>query len=345
MKKSHKINILLLIFSIIFVILFLEINLRLINYKIPENIILFKSGNGLNVLNLTFIRLSNNKELIYELKPNCTHCPYYINTLGMEDKEYPIEKPNNTNRIIMIGDSILAGVHVTENERFSELVEEKVNTFFDKNIEIMNSGVVGYNLDQEYEVFKKSLKLNPDIIILDISQNDDARKIIVKKTTNELIINEYYESYPLVLNNGLNIFMCKYSYFIRLINHRLVNLLNIPPKYYYNLDNMKIKLNLMKQLAKNNEIQFLVVYHPDLINSDKINERSKTRYNLYKTILDELEIEYLDLLPYYDQLDAESLRLKPEDVAHLNEKGHEITAEIIYGYLYPKLKNLTNYDK
>ena len=107
MKKERFTNIFLMLLSIIFIFFFPEFNLRLIDYKIPENSISFTTKNSTNVLENPVYILSNNSNIIYELSPNCENCIYHINSLGMRDIEYPFENVDDTIRIIMIGDSVL----------------------------------------------------------------------------------------------------------------------------------------------------------------------------------------------------------------------------------------------
>lgn len=99
---------------------------------------------------------------------------YIINSLGMRDKEYSEKKPEDTFRILMVGDSYMEGQGVEFNETTAKVLEkalsEKVKG---KKIEVMNAGVLSYSPLLEYSYLKhKGLKVNPDLVILNFDQGD-----------------------------------------------------------------------------------------------------------------------------------------------------------------------------
>ena len=50
---------------------------------------------------------------------------YNINSLGLREKEYSIEKPEGVTRILVLGDSFAEGFGVEQNESFHELGERE----------------------------------------------------------------------------------------------------------------------------------------------------------------------------------------------------------------------------
>jgi hypothetical protein len=48
----------------------------------------------------------------------------HINSHGLRERELPYEKPAGVLRILMLGDSYVAGFEVKEEERFSRVVED-----------------------------------------------------------------------------------------------------------------------------------------------------------------------------------------------------------------------------
>ena len=79
---------------------------------------------------IKFIQKSNNSKLAYELKPNAEGYIYgkkiIINQKGERGYLYPHEKPNDTIRIIFIGDSITFGFGNLINESYPYLIENKL---------------------------------------------------------------------------------------------------------------------------------------------------------------------------------------------------------------------------
>ena len=92
--------------------------------------------------------------LQFELKPNTYSiwqgAKTYINSKGLRDKEYKIPKPDNTFRIIGLGDSVTFGASIDQNDTFLNLIEHELNNYYDKNIEVLNAGVSAYNSLQQY---------------------------------------------------------------------------------------------------------------------------------------------------------------------------------------------------
>ena len=108
MTKKYFVNILLLIISFILIIVVLEIFLS--HY--------YRSGEEIDyvdlvMLNIRNVQKSKYKDIVYELSPNVRDYPYYgdiINSHGFRSPSVTLTKPNNTLRILVLGDSITFGV-------------------------------------------------------------------------------------------------------------------------------------------------------------------------------------------------------------------------------------------
>lgn len=99
---------------------------------------------------------------------------YDINSVGLRDREYSLDKPQNSFRVLMVGDSYIEGQGVRVEETVSKILErslgEKVK---DKKIEVINAGILSYSPLLEYLYLKhRGLKLNPDLVILNFDESD-----------------------------------------------------------------------------------------------------------------------------------------------------------------------------
>ncbi len=120
--------------------------------------------------------------LHHRFKPNATgwyktnefNTDYTINSLGLRDKEYSLEKPAATFRILMLGDSFTEGDGVHSNETFSKRLEEKLQSLpSSTRYEVINAGVGSYSTLLEYLYLKNyGLQLNPDLVILNFDLSD-----------------------------------------------------------------------------------------------------------------------------------------------------------------------------
>ena len=125
------------------------------------------------------IKLIEHPQLVYELQPNISmdfgHTELVTNGDGLRSRsDYAIEKPENTLRIVGLGDSGIFGWGVEQDEPFPAVLEKNLNARNDgTHYEVLNLGVPAYNTWQEVEMLKyKGLKYKPDIVVLHWCFND-----------------------------------------------------------------------------------------------------------------------------------------------------------------------------
>lgn len=99
---------------------------------------------------------------------------FRINSLGMRDKEYAVEKPPGVTRIAILGDSFTFGNGVPEEATFAKVLEASLNASRDgTTYEVMNFGVKGYDTVQELATLREvALPLEPDLIVVAYYLND-----------------------------------------------------------------------------------------------------------------------------------------------------------------------------
>jgi len=90
------------------------------------------------------------------------------NSDGQRDLEYPVERVQGKNRMLVLGDSMGWGFGVELEERFSEILEAKYSDW-----EIINTSVSGYGTDQELLYYKnRGAKYQPDVVLVLFHPND-----------------------------------------------------------------------------------------------------------------------------------------------------------------------------
>lgn len=102
---------------------------------------------------------------------------YTINTnsQGLRGKrEFSLKKPENTFRVLCIGDSFTYGTGVDDEFTYPELLRIYLSEKFPgMNIEVINAGVFLYDIVDEYDYYKdKGQNLNADIVVLQYYVND-----------------------------------------------------------------------------------------------------------------------------------------------------------------------------
>jgi len=102
-----------------------------------------------------------------------------VNSHGYIDYEYALEKPKNTFRIVLIGDSVAQGQGVHHKESFPKRFEFRLNEL-DLNVwfEVIVLARTGYSTVQELWILEnEAFDYDPDLIIWNYVLNDPAHPV------------------------------------------------------------------------------------------------------------------------------------------------------------------------
>lgn len=119
-----------------------------------------------------------------------------INSQGLRDYEYSVEKPNNTFRILGFGDSFTWGHGVELDETYLKQLERKLNSVNSKvHYEVLNFGVGGYNTQRSVNLLKtEGLAYKPDMVIVLCSINDIKLPKPIKFDKKNSLLDRLYIS-------------------------------------------------------------------------------------------------------------------------------------------------------
>ena len=123
------------------------------------------------------IRLSNDPDISYELKPNVDTyfrmTRFATNSQGLRDKEYSLSKPPLTFRVAVIGASFVMGSGVELEDTFHTMLENQFNgERKGRTYEFINLGIGGHSPWNSLAVLKKrALKYEPDLVIFATTPN------------------------------------------------------------------------------------------------------------------------------------------------------------------------------
>jgi lysophospholipase L1-like esterase len=98
--------------------------------------------------------------------------PVRINSDGLRGPELGPKRPDDY-RVLVLGDSVVAGFEVPYAETFTALMEERLQRRLGVPVRVVNAGVRGYGTDQELLYYsERGRALEPDLVLLVFSTND-----------------------------------------------------------------------------------------------------------------------------------------------------------------------------
>jgi lysophospholipase L1-like esterase len=104
--------------------------------------------------------------------------PVDINSHGLRSPETTYEKPPGTFRILNLGDSVVMGWGVREEDTYGRRLESMLNEQSSGKLrfEVINAGVPGWNLENALSYLQaEGLRYEPDLILLDLTTANDIK--------------------------------------------------------------------------------------------------------------------------------------------------------------------------
>ena len=132
-------------------------------------------------INKEYLIFQENSRLryFYEPKPNSVQtehpdwlpyaATYTINSDSLNERyNYAVDKPSDTYRVLVLGDSFTFGEFVNTTDNWPEQLENKLNTDCGDSIkyEVINLGVYGYDMEYAVERYRlRGTKYQPDLVL------------------------------------------------------------------------------------------------------------------------------------------------------------------------------------
>lgn len=285
---------------------------------------------------------------------------FTLNSRGFKDREYPLEKPPESYRIIAIGDSFNFGI-VPHQYNYLTVLEEKLNQQ-NQQIELINMGIPGMGpRDYLSLLLNEGLEFQPDMVLLSFYIGNDFMD-------NQFKANErrWEISYVVSFLRALIKLQTEYEglgadpnmiYIDDAPTHRTEFYLNDTR----NKSNMFVRnpaddifkgyfqdamddLLKIKEICDYRNIKLVVVIIPDEVQVDQNlqativemfdpNDPNKLDFRLPNRMLheafEENKIEYIDLMDEFIAGSQKNRLYKPNDT-HWNIAGNQFAAEILF---------------
>jgi len=357
-KKNEEIkkNLILLLITFFIFLLIFEIILRLFSFPIYG----FQKG-----------AFTYNEHYGYGPTPNYSGVQTIygnsflmdINEKGMRDtRNYDYLK--NKKRILILGDSFSFGNGVNLKESYPEKLREN----FGEEVEILNLGVPGFGINNEYVYYlEKGKKFNPDIILIQYHDNDwgthkinyenNSLKMSLTKVdfSNSLIADKngfIISSQGETFTRSIHLIMLRnsraYSFIYLKIRKSISNIVNrywnrkgVPPflenknseSYQENLRGYYDILKNFKNLNEN-----IVIFGGPAIDDQIYPETIRKEFNLdylpeRRQTKKSLKLISEELGIYFIDIDYNATDIFIPVDKHWNEKGNQLVADKIYEQL------------
>lgn len=176
-------NIVLLAFAILLGCIAMEVALRVIfAHSLDFSMEMWKYAVKLK-------RPVANPDLSFAHAPNRSAflmgVPVSINSEGLRDREFSLEKPPGVYRVMMLGDSTTFGWGVRQEDTAAKFLERKLSAALPagySGVEVMNAGVGNYDTVQEVTYYETiGWKYHPDLVVLVFFINDPEPVPVEKK--------------------------------------------------------------------------------------------------------------------------------------------------------------------
>lgn len=249
------------------------------------------------------------------------------------DYKYQAEKPSNTYRIVVVGDSFAFGYGNQFDDSFPKRLERILNLNGQvPKVEVINFGNPGNSIQHNAVAVKKALAhLNPDLIVLQITLND-PEITPYGKDGNRVRLN----------NSKKPTGLTAYSKALQFITSRLTNSKSHRDYLEYFLGLFKNKDTLdnfeggVKQIAdacKASKVPLVSLVFPLLSYPLDDSYPFKEPHQIIHKVLEENAVPYLDLLKAYNGIPSIRLTADPVRDPHPNEIAHRIAANELYEWL------------
>lgn len=299
-----------------------------------------------------------------------------INSLGFRDEEIETSKPENTKRILVLGDSFTFGIKAEQEWIFPEILEDKLNAQNDDfNYEVINAGTIGYTIDNEYLLLKEKLEqVDPDMVILMFFAGNDVTELrrhewvtdengeLIKIIDKQNYVDEKRRLRSIENDEPISYFL-NFVYKRIIILEKKLGLYNDPegqptltwpaflspddpngdPRVPMFWDQIDTILGKMKNELDERGIQFVVAEIPMDVQTDKkywgkysemyfdedAYEQNRPQEEL-KKLTDKYQIDFIDLLPYFRNVENYIWLYFEDEDPHFTFDGHKRTAEILF---------------
>ena len=242
-----------------------------------------------------------------------------INQYSQRTETITQERPDNTFRILLLGDSIANGAWWTDQEQtISALIETQLSDLDDQQIQVLNASANSWGPRNQLAYLQRFDTFNAQIIMLLLNTDD------------------LFATAPTSLAVGKDINLPTYQQplaVLELLERMVKRKRDIPgmaevvaepgDRVGFNL----AAINQIQQIAKENNSQFLLAITPLLreVNGTKRRKYEQKARERLQNFCRENNITFLDFIPIFQRQNEVAMLYR--DTIHLTEKGNQLVSQ------------------
>jgi lysophospholipase L1-like esterase len=262
--------------------------------------------------------------------------PYRVvtNSQGLRNvQNLSLPKQSNLKRILAVGDSFTFGSFVNNQDTYPALLEYELRKNNSK-VEVINAGIAGYTLEDELSYLEeKGLKLESDLIILQVYQNDVAdyqpqtRQVFSRKA-HEVSSHNYL--YQIAKNSAFLTYIQKKRAESQTQRYREESAKRKEPNLDFELAKYLKDLKRLENIVYNKNLKVIVLLIPSY---DQIIDKTGyfPQFNIKESLGGRLFV--VDFYPIFKEVNnPEKLYLLPEN-GHLSRYGNQVVVETLKDYI------------
>ena len=290
-------------------------------------------------------QLSHNPKIGYEPVPlvyNGRELGFYdylgaSNSLGFRDREHAIAKPAGVYRIVVLGDSVAAGLHVERNQDIFPPILEQLLQRRGLRAEVINLAVSGYNTQQEVEMLRqRGLQYHPDLVL--VAYTMSSREHLDGDILKTLLEAERRQTG--ISGARVDSWLVK-SALYRFVRYRVLAPRRRPatagtaagPQHYLDLvsaDTVAQYFGVLRQLAQQDRFQVMVAVFPRFVRSFGYYPFGR-QHEYVRRLAQENGFALVDLLVPFSDCRKASAEPISTDNFHPSPYGHHCAAAAIAG--------------
>lgn len=245
-----------------------------------------------------------------------------INNYGYRDNEINEREALNHKKIIILGDSFVAGQGIkTIENRFSNLLDKKLSEHY----QVINLGQSGSDTRQQYKNLKK-FPIKSNLVILSYFGNDIEDLIPLPDN----LFEPYDDLYPVFQFLIRGSFCLDFIYW-QLPHSYSANYTDLFFNYYTNNKVLKrhfVDLKKFIDLSKEENYQLVVVIFPFI---DQI-AKSKNYIGVITNFFSKYDVPVLDISQFIEPIPVTKLVVSRYD-RHPSEYLHKLVADSLFSFL------------